>query len=77
MMIQPFPAYDAEVSAQEKSEVVIDALEYGADPTGKEDSAEAIQCAFAAAKEASENGAESVTVSFPKGEYHIYKQSKI
>ena len=73
MMIQPFPAYDAEVSAQEKSEVVIDALEYGADPTGKEDSAEAIQRAFAAAKEASENGAESVTVSFPKGEYHIYK----
>ena len=59
--------------AQEDAGVVIDATDYGADPTGEEDSAQAIWTAFEAAKEASENGTKSVTVSFPKGEYHIYK----
>lgn len=54
-------------------DVVIDAVDYGADPTGQKDSTSAIQDAFAAAKHATEEGAASVTVSFPEGEYHIYK----
>lgn len=56
-----------------ENEVIINAAEYGADPSGMEDSARAIQEAFAAAREAKEEGAGHVTVSFPKGEYHIYK----
>lgn len=64
-----------EVSAQDvqEHEVIINAAEYGADPTGMEDSARAIQEAFSAAKKAKDEGADHVTVSFPKGEYHIYK----
>lgn len=54
-------------------DVVIDATDYGADPTGEKDSTQAIQEAFAAAKQATEDGAASVTVNFPEGEYHIYK----
>ena len=53
--------------------VVINPVDYGADPSGKNDSAAAIWNAFEAAREATENGAASVTVDFPKGEYHIYK----
>lgn len=54
-------------------ETVIHAEEYGADPSGLEDSAQAIWRAFEAAREAKEAGAEKVVVDFPKGEYHIYK----
>lgn len=54
-------------------DVVINPVEFGADPSGKEDSAIAIWDAFVAAQKATENGAASVTVSFPKGEYHVYK----
>ena len=62
------------VQAKETGKVVvIDASDYGADPTGGSDSTVAIQDALAAAKRAREDGAASVTVSFPKGEYHIYK----
>ena len=46
--------------AQEDAGVVIDATDYGADPTGEEDSAQAIWTAFEAAKDASENGTKSV-----------------
>ncbi len=60
-------------SALAAENVIIDAADYGADPTGAEDSAQQIQAAFAAARKAKENGAAHVTVSFPQGEYHIYK----
>lgn len=63
------------VSREDDGSVVIDVTDpkYGADKTGKEDSAEAIWEAFEDAKKATEDGAASVTVNFPKGEYHIYK----
>ena len=83
MLLQLFMPCMMRVSAQEftfgesvsddSNAVVIDVADYGADKTGKRDSAEAIWEAFEAAKAASANGASSVTVSFPKGEYHIYK----
>lgn len=69
----PIPGMPAASNAQAAEDVVIDASEYGADPTGQTDSTTAIQDAFAAAKEAKENGASHVTVTFPEGEYHIYK----
>ena len=55
--------------------IVIDPTEYGADPTGIADSTHAIWEAFQAAREASENGTKPVRVEFPKGEYHIYKDT--
>ncbi|MBR5565557.1 MAG: right-handed parallel beta-helix repeat-containing protein [Roseburia sp.] len=83
LMISEFPVYADEAdnigtmleenTVAEATDVVIDATDYGADPTGMKDSAEAIWAAFEAAKEASENGTKSVTVYFPKGEYHVYK----
>ena len=50
---------------------VIDVTEYGADPSGYKDSSPAIIEAIAAAKEKTDAG-ESVTLSFPKGEYNFY-----
>ena len=61
---------DGDLTGQD---VVINPVDFGADPSGKEDSAIAIWDAFEAARKATENGAASVTVSFPKGEYHVYK----
>ena len=61
------------VVIEEGTDVVIDAIEYGVDPTGVKDNAEAIWRCFEAAKVASFGGTKSVTVEFPKGEYHIYK----
>lgn len=52
---------------------IIDVTDFGADPSGKEDSAIAIWDALEAAKELSKDGTVPVTVNFPKGEYHIYK----
>lgn len=72
MILAPFSSPLPAACAAD-TDVVIDATDYGADPTGEEDSTQAIQDAFAAAKEATESGAASVTVEFPKGEYHIYK----
>lgn len=51
---------------------VLNALDYGADPTGASDSTVAIQKALADAKELEDQG-KSVTLEFPCGEYHIYK----
>ena len=51
---------------------VINVLDYGADPTGEADSTEAIWDALQAAKEAEADGSH-VTLEFPEGEYHIYK----
>lgn len=53
-------------------EYVIDVTDYGADPTGVKDSTEAVWDALQAAKTMEKDG-ESVTLNFPKGEYHIYK----
>lgn len=50
----------------------IDVTEYGADPTGVRDSTQAIWDALQAARELGEEG-EPVTLNFPTGEYHIYK----
>ncbi|MBR5577953.1 MAG: hypothetical protein IKW28_03040, partial [Lachnospiraceae bacterium] len=64
-----------EVENVQDNVIVIDPTEYGADPTGIADSTYAIWEAFQAAKEASENGSRPVKVEFPKGEYHIYKDT--
>lgn len=56
---------------KEKSEVIIDVTDYGADPTGASDSAVAIQEAIAAAKEQTDDG-KSVVIEFPEGRYDIY-----
>lgn len=61
------------VKAQGVQTAVINPVDFGADPTGARDSTRAIWDAFEAAKKAVQDGAESVVVSFPKGEYHIYK----
>lgn len=57
---------------EEETGTVIDATEYGADPTGIKDSAEGIRKAIAAAKETVEETGGPVTINFPEGEYHIY-----
>lgn len=62
-----------EEKTTKKSDIVIDVLEFGADPTGINDSAEAIWNALEEAKKVSDGGKKSVTLNFPKGEYHIYK----
>ena len=69
MVFSGIPAYDAKA---EEADVIINALDYGVDPTGEADSTEAIWNALAAAKEA-EAGGKSVILEFPEGEYHIYK----
>lgn len=52
-------------------EVIINVMEYGADPAGICDSTEAVRKAFEAAKGIGGRK----TVLFPKGEYHFYKES--
>lgn len=59
-------------TVQTQKATVIDVTDYGADPTGVKDSTEAVWDALQAAKELEKNG-EPVTLNFPKGEYHIYK----
>ena len=59
-------------AATDGDAVVLNAMDYGADPTGAMDSTLAIQNALAAAKEL-ENQGKTVTLQFPRGEYHIYK----
>ena len=66
-----FPTLNINVYALE-NEVIIDVTDYGADPSGINDSTEAIYNALEAAKEEGKDG-KAVTVNFPKGEYHIYK----
>lgn len=73
MILQPILVQMPDVQASEETSVIIDPVDYGADPTGMTDSTRAIQEAFEAAKQATEDGASSVIVDFPKGEYHIYK----
>ena len=71
MILTSVPFSASKASAAE-GEVVINALDYGADPTGASDSAQAIWEALEAAKAAEAEG-KSVTLEFPEGEYHIYK----
>ena len=70
MVFTSIPAIPAK--AEVATDKVINALDYGVDPTGETDSTEAIWEALQAAKEAEADGS-SVTLVFPEGEYHIYK----
>ena len=70
LVFTSIPAIPA--SAENEADKVINVLDYGADPTGEADSTEAIWNALQAAKEAEADGS-SVTLEFPEGEYHIYK----
>lgn len=62
-----------EEKTTKKSDIVIDVLEFGADPTGINDSAEAIWNALEEAKKVSDGGKKSVTLNFPKGEFTFTK----
>lgn len=68
-----FPVMTGNAKETSKKEIVINVLDYGADPSGVNDSAKAVWKALEAAKEASDDGKNHVTLNFPKGEYHIYK----
>ena len=77
MVFGLLPSLPASVSAAEgDGTVVLNAMDYGADPTGAADSTVAIQNALAAAKELEAQG-KSVILEFPRGEYHIYKDKAL
>lgn len=63
-------AENTEEKERQTETTVIDVTDFGADPSGKEDSALAVQEAIEAAKKV--DG--PVTIEFPKGEYHIYPE---
>ena len=71
MLLSGMPTIRAAAEAADET-AVVNALDYGADPTGATDSTVAIQKALDAAKELEDQG-KSVTLKFPYGEYHIYK----
>ncbi|MBQ7230044.1 MAG: S-layer homology domain-containing protein [Oscillospiraceae bacterium] len=73
MVIGLMPSLPATVrAANDGGSVVLNAMDYGADPTGAVDSTRAIQAALEAAREYEAAG-KAVTLRFPRGEYHIYK----
>ena len=73
MLMTGMPSVALRASAEPVGEaVVVNALDYGADPTGAADSTVAIQKALEAAKALEDQG-KTVTLEFPHGEYHIYK----
>ena len=77
MILSAMPLLPLRVAAETVGDtVVLSALDFGADPTGATDSAVAIQNALAAAKELEDAG-KSVTLQFPTGEYHIYKDKSL
>ena len=69
MMVVPFGTLAGALEAADAVGTIIDVTDFGADPSGKGDSTIPIQEALEAAKEV--DG--PVTLSFPKGEYHVYK----
>ena len=73
LVFTSIPAVPA--NAETTTDKVINAVDFGADPTGEMDSTEAIWNALQAAKEAQADGS-SVTLEFPEGEYHIYKDKR-
>ncbi|WP_461815739.1 NPCBM/NEW2 domain-containing protein [Faecalimonas sp.] len=75
LLVQPMVSLAQSKDGNEKKNgtIVIDVLDFGADPTGVNDSAESIWNALKEAKKVSDGGKKSVTLNFPKGEYHIYK----
>ena len=72
LVLTSVPSFETDAKVISEDGVVINVLDYGADPTGEADSTEAIWNALQAAKEAEADGTQ-VTLEFPKGEYHIYK----
>lgn len=54
----------------ETNRTILRVTDYGADPAGKGDSAKAVQAALEAAR----NTPGPVTLFFPRGEYHFYKE---
>ena len=73
MILGLLPSMSASVSAANDGDaVILNAMDYGADPTGAADSTRAIQAALEAAREYEAAG-KTVTLRFPRGEYHIYK----
>ncbi len=54
----------------ETNRTILRVTDYGADPAGKGDSAKALQAAL----EAAHNTPGPVTLFFPRGEYHFYKE---
>lgn len=63
----------SEVQAADGDATVIDVTDFGADPAGAKDSAEAIIAALDEAAEIQEeNPDEEIVIDFPKGEYQIY-----
>lgn len=53
-----------------ENQTVLRVTDYGADPAGEKDSTQAVQAALEAAR----NTPGPVTLFFPKGEYHFYKE---
>ncbi|EKY27022.1 NPCBM/NEW2 domain-containing protein [Clostridium celatum] len=56
---------------KKENSIIIDVTDFGADPSGKKDSTEAIYEAIESAKEYNNE----VIINFPKGEYQIYKDN--
>ena len=69
----PYAGGTAQVQAAEENVTTIDVTDFGADPGGKSDSAEAVIKALDEAERIQEESPdESIVISFPKGEYQIY-----
>lgn len=72
---QSAPLFANEPAARSAEDVqtdaVIDVTDFGADPSGYKDSVPAVKEAIAEAKKLTDQG-QSVTISFPKGEYNLY-----
>ncbi len=69
----PYAGGTAQVQAAEENVTTIDVTDFGADPGGKSDSAEAVIKALDEAERIQEESSdESIVISFPKGEYQIY-----
>ena len=71
--IFPYAGGISQVQAAEENVTTIDVTDFGADPGGARDSAEAVIKALDEAERIQEESPdESIVISFPKGEYQIY-----